>query len=139
MAKKRELEAAALFSVLVIISGCATQKPVLSSNEHLLRVAPEVAQQDIDNCMERAKATSTESGTDSSQNRSQEQRQTVLPAPPRALPVVRSWDRRRKVPHQAVGGAVGSLTQTLLHGLFRPKPPRPSNRQLVNSCLRQKG
>ena len=140
MAKKRELQAAALFSVLVVISGCATQKPVLSSNEHLLRVGPEVAQQDIDNCMERAKATSTESGTDSSQN-------TVAGAATNSVAGAAAGAAGGAIVGQApqgaapgaVGGAVGSLTQTLLHGLFRPKPPRPSNRQLVNSCLRQKG
>ena len=59
---------AALTLLLFGIAGCAIQRPVLSSNEHLMRVGPEIAQQDIDNCMERAKATSTEGGTDSSQN-----------------------------------------------------------------------
>jgi hypothetical protein len=59
---------AALTLLVLGIAGCAIQRPVLSSNEQLMRVGPEIAQQDIDNCMERAKATSTESGTDSSQN-----------------------------------------------------------------------
>jgi hypothetical protein len=128
MAKKRELEAAALFSVLVIISGCATQKPVLSSNEHLLRVGPEVAQQDIDHCMERAKATSTEGGTDSSQNTvAGAATNSVAGAPPRAVPVVRSWDRRRKVPQQApsAGLSVASLRRSFTDcfGLNRPGHP----------------
>jgi hypothetical protein len=115
-------------------------EPVLSSNEHLLRVVPEVAQQDIDNCMERAKATSTESDTDSSQN-------TVAGAATNSVAGAAAGGAGGAIVGQAaqgaaagaVGGAVGSLTQTLLQGLFRPKPPRPSNRQLVNSCLRQKG
>ena len=59
---------AALTLLVLGIAGCAIQRPVLSSNEQLMRVGPEIAQQDIDDCMERAKATSTESGTDSSQN-----------------------------------------------------------------------
>jgi hypothetical protein len=55
-------------SLLLGISGCATQTPVLSSNEHLIRMGHEVARQDIDYCMERAKATSTESGIDPDPN-----------------------------------------------------------------------
>ena len=127
MAKKRELEAAPLFSVLVVISGCATQKPVLSSNEHLLRVVPEVAQQDIDNCMERAKATSTESGTDSSQNTVAGAATNSVAGAAAGVLVVRSWDRRREVPHQAplAGPSVALLRRSFTDcfGLNRPGHP----------------
>jgi len=64
MSGKPIIAAATLFSFLVGISGCSTQRPVLSSNEHLIRIA----RQDIDYCVERAKATWTESGADGNQN-----------------------------------------------------------------------
>jgi hypothetical protein len=38
-----------------------------------------------------------------------------------------------------VGGAVGSLTHSLLQGLFRPKPAEPVRRNLTERCLRAKG
>lgn len=42
----------------LVISGCAAQKPVLSSNAHLMSVGSSVAEQDIDQCITYAKAGS---------------------------------------------------------------------------------
>ena len=131
---------ATLTLFLLGIAGCATQTPVLSSNEHLMRVGPEIAQQDIDNCMERAKATSTESGTDSSQNAvAGAATSSVVGAAAGGAGGAVFGQAGQGAAAGAVGGVVGSLTQSLLQGLFRPKPPPPSTRQFVDSCLRQKG
>lgn len=113
---------------------------MLSSNEHLIRVGPDVAQQDIDNCMERAKATSTERPSDANQN-------AVGGAATSSIAGAAAGGAGGAVFGQAaqgaaagaVGGVVGSLTQALIQGLFRPKPPDLTNQQLVDSCLRQKG
>ena len=56
------LQGATVVSLLLGILACASQRPVLSSNEHLMRVGGEVGKRDIDECMARAEATSTESG-----------------------------------------------------------------------------
>jgi len=54
--------------------------------------------------------------------------------PGRAVPVTRSWPKGAAA--GAVGGAVGSLTQAPIQGLFRPKPADPTNQQLVDGCFR---
>ena len=128
---------AALTLLLFGIAGCAIQRPALSSNEHLMRVGPEIAQQDIDNCMERAKATSTESGTDSSQNAAAGAATSSIVGAAAGGAVFGQAGQGAAA--GAVGGVVGSLTQALIQGLFRSKPPPPSTRQFVDSCLRQKG
>ena len=131
---------ATLTLLLLGIGGCATQTPVLSSNEHLMGVGREIAQQDIDDCMERAKATSTESGTDSSQNAvAGAATSSVVGAAAGGAGGAVFGQAGQGAAAGAVGGVVGSLTQALIQGLFRPKPPPPSTRQFVDSCLRQKG
>ena len=101
---------AALTLLLFGIAGCAIQRPVLSSNEHLMRVGPEIAQQDIDNCMERAKATSTESGTDSSQNAAAGAATSSVVGAAAGGAVVRFSDRRGKAQQreQSAGSSVAS-------------------------------
>ena len=131
---------AALTLLLFGIAGCATQRPVLSSNEHLLRVGPEIAQQDIDNCMERAKATSTEGGTDSSQNAAAgAATSSVVGAAAGGAGGAVFGQAGQGAAAGAVGGVVGSLTRPLIQRLVWPKPLAPSPRQFVESCLRQKG
>jgi hypothetical protein len=60
--KKTILQIATISSLLLGISACASQRPVLSSNAHLMRVGPGVGERDIDECIARAEAASTEGG-----------------------------------------------------------------------------
>lgn len=129
-----------VISLILQISGCATQRPVLSSNEYLIRVGPDVAQQDIDNCMERAKATLTESRSDPNQSAvAGAATSSVVGAAAGGAGGAIFGQAAQGAAAGAAGGVVGSLTQALIQGLFRPKPPDPTNQRLVDSCLRQKG
>ena len=116
MSKNPIISGAMIFSVLFGISGRATQRPVLSSNEHLIRVRPEIARQDIDNCMERAKSTSTESGTDSNQNAVAGAATSSVVGAAAGGAVV--GQTAQAAAAGAVGGAVGSLTQALCRHSF---------------------
>ncbi|TMA08023.1 MAG: hypothetical protein E6J89_15625 [Deltaproteobacteria bacterium] len=49
-----DLKTAMLLFLSVGLSACVTQRPVLHSNEHLMRVGPTVAERDIDECVRRA-------------------------------------------------------------------------------------
>ena len=110
---------AALTLLLFGIAGCAIQRPVLSSNEHLMRVGPEIAQQDIDNCMERAKATSTESGTDPGQNAvAGAATSSVVGAAAGGAGGAVFGQAGQGAAAGAVGGVVGSLTQALIQELM---------------------
>src|SRR5947209_19995582 len=66
--KKTILQVATISSLLVGISACASQRPVLSSNAHLMRVGPDVGERDIDECIARKEAASTEGRATSNEN-----------------------------------------------------------------------
>lgn len=141
MAISKDLARHSIFAwVLFSVVACASQKPMLASNEHLMRVGPEVAKYDIDDCMARAEVTPTESGGSAGGN-------AVAGAATNSVAGAAAGGAGGAIfgnPGQgaaagAVGGAVGSLTQALLQGWFRAKPPQPSHQQFVNNCLRQKG
>ena len=53
---KTVLHTTITMALLFGLSACASHRPVLSSNEHLIRVGSRVAEQDIDECMRRAEA-----------------------------------------------------------------------------------
>ena len=103
MSNKPIIAAVTLFSFLVGISGCSTQRPGLSFNEHLIRVGPDIARQDIDYCVERAKATSTESSADGNQNAVAGAATSSVVG---AAQAVRSSDRRARQDSGAQSGVI---------------------------------
>jgi outer membrane lipoprotein SlyB len=137
--KNAILRGAAVVSVGLGIFACASQRPVLSSNDHLSRVGAEVGERDIDECIKQAK-TRTD-GVDASKDSVVAGAATgsVAGAAAGGATGAIFGHAGRGAAAGAVGGVAGSLTQALLQGLFRPKPPQPSNQQVVESCLRQKG
>jgi hypothetical protein len=113
---------------------------MLASNEHLMRVGPDLAKRDIDDCMAQAKVTAPESGGSGGGNAVADAATgSVAGAAAGGAGGAIFGNAGQGAAAGALGGAVGSLTQAFLQGLFRPKPPQPSHAQLVNSCLRQKG
>src|SRR5918992_4657056 len=47
-----------LTTALLVLPACASHRPSLYSNEHLMRVGASVAERDIDQCIQRAEAAS---------------------------------------------------------------------------------
>lgn len=138
--KNMILRGATVVSLLLGILACASQRPVLFRNEHLMRVGAEAAERDIDACIARAQATSTERGDAATGNvAAGTATSSVVGAAAGGAGGAVIGQAGQGAAAGAVGGVVGSLTQALLQGLFRPKPPQPSNQQFVDSCLRQKG
>jgi outer membrane lipoprotein SlyB len=137
--KNTFLYGAAVVSVLLGIGACASQRPILSSNEHLSRVGAEVAERDIDQCINQAKVRTD--GVDASKDNvvAGAASGSVAGAAAGGASGAIFGHAGRGAAAGAVGGVAGSLTQALIQGLFRPKPPQPSNQQVVDSCLRQKG
>src|SRR5207249_8663841 len=126
--------------VLLGVLACASQRPVLSPNEHLMRVGAEVAERDIDACIAWAEATSTERGDASKGNVvAGTASSSVVGAAAGGAGGAIVGQAGQGAAAGAVGGVVGSLTQARLQGLFRSKPPQPSNQQFVDSCPRHKG
>jgi len=113
---------------------------MLSSNAHLMRVGPAVGERDIDDCVARAQAASTESHESDKENVvASAATSSVVGAAAGGAGGAVVGQAARGAAAGAVGGAVANLTRALLQGLFRSKPPDPSNRQFVDRCLREKG
>ena len=112
-------------SLLVVISACASQRPVLSSNERLMRVGSEVGERDIDECIALAEAAKTKGRETSKEN-------VVAGAATGSVVGAAAGGAGGAVVGQAaqgaaggaVGGAVASLMHALLQWMFESKPPR---------------
>jgi outer membrane lipoprotein SlyB len=127
-------------SLLLGISACASQRPVLSSNEHLMRVGTQAGERDIDECMARAEALATESGDASKGNVvAGTATSSVVGAAAGGAGGAIAGQAAQGAAAGAVGGVVASLMQALFQGSFRPKPPHPVIQQVVDRCLREKG
>ena len=123
-----------------VISACASQRPLLSSNPHLARVGSNVAEQDIDDCMERAKVASSERREPPKENVvADTAANSVVGAAAGGAGGAVVGNAAQGAAAGAVGGAVASLTSALLRGMFAPKTPDPSFRVFADRCLREKG
>jgi len=127
-------------SLLLGLPACASHRPVLASNAHLMQVGPSVGERDIDDCIARAEAASSEGGETAGENVvAGAAGSSVVGAAAGGAGGAVVGDAARGAAAGAVGGAVASLTSALLRGLFTSKAPDPSYRQFVDRCLREKG
>jgi hypothetical protein len=133
------MQIASVASLLVGILACASQRPVLSSNAHLMRVGSNVAEREIDECIARAETPATEGGKSRENVVAGAATSSVVGAAAGGAGGAVVGQAAQGAAAGAVGGAVASLTHALLQGLFRSKPPDPSYRQFVDRCLREKG
>jgi hypothetical protein len=137
---KRVVQIAIVFWLFVVSAGCASQRPVLSSNAHLTRVGSDVAARDIDECIERAKVASSEGGGSTNENVvAGAAGSSVVGAAAGGAGGAVFGNAGQGAAAGAVGGAVASLTSALMRGLFAPKPPDSSFRAFADRCLREKG
>jgi hypothetical protein len=103
-----------------------------------MRVGPEVAERDIDECIARAEAARTE-GRETSNVVTGAATGSVVGAAAGGAGGAVVGQAAQGAAAGAVGGAVASLMHALLGWMFQPKPPDPSNQQFVDRCLREKG
>jgi phage tail tape-measure protein len=138
--KKAIRQIAAVSLLLLGISACASQRPALSANAHLMRVGPAVGEQDINQCIARAEAASTEDKESSKENVvAGTATGSVVGAAAGGAGGAVVGRAGQGAAAGAAGGAAASVMQALLQWLFRSKPPDPSYRQFVDRCLREKG
>jgi hypothetical protein len=121
------------------ISACASQRPVLSANAHLVGMGSTAAERDIDECLKLAEAASAEGGKAGEDVVAGAATSSVVGAAAGGAGGAVVGQAGQGAAAGAVGGAVASLTHALLRGLFRSKPPDPFHRQFVDRCLREKG
>jgi outer membrane lipoprotein SlyB len=121
-------------AILMANLACAAQRPVLYPNEHLEAVGTATAQQDIDDCLQQAKAGSLTSGA-----RGQVAKSTAVGAATGAVVGTAVGAVTGRVGAGAAAGAAGGGASGLLRGLFSSKDLSPAQRQNVEECLREKG
>jgi hypothetical protein len=131
-------------SAVLAVSACAAQKPMLSSNDHLMRVGPSVAEQDIDQCIAYAEA-GPEAGQTNKENPkgnpiADAATTSVAGAAAGGAGGAIFGNAGQGAAAGAISGVVGSLTYALLQArLFQRKPPEAVTRQIAERCLREKG
>jgi outer membrane lipoprotein SlyB len=136
---KRTLNVKLAMALLILLPACASHRPSLYSNEHLIRVGSSVAERDIDQCIQHAERASEgrENLTESA---------AVTTAGSAAIGAAAGGAGGAVVGQAGQGAAVGaassaaaSLMYSLLRGLFQSDPPASAYRGLVDRCLREKG
>ncbi len=128
------LRRAILVIIALLVVSCATKRPVLYPNAHLKAVGDETAHQDIDLCIQMAKA----SGADSSRTGEVAGRTGAGAAVGAATGAVVGAITGSAGRSAAVGAAGGGIVG-LFSGLFRTREPDPVFQRYIEQCLHDKG
>jgi outer membrane lipoprotein SlyB len=133
---KELLRALLVVGIGLLASACAAPRPILAPNAHLEAVGTAVAQQDIDDCLQRAHA-----GTLGSSPSGKIAGSTALGAATGAAVGAASGAVFGNAGRGAAAGAAGGGAAGLIRGLFhsRGRDLDPEQRRLVDQCLRDKG
>ena len=122
---------------LLTLSGCGTSKrPILYPNHHLNTVGREVAQADIDDCMQRAYASGADEGK-GKEVATETAKAGAVGAATGA--VVGAISSSSDVGRGAAIGGAGAATAKLISGAFDASDPTPIFMRFVDQCLREKG
>ena len=137
--KKETLKIGLTTALLIALPACASHRPSLHSNEHLMRVGSSVAERDIDLCIQQAEVA-REGQENLAENAA------VSTAGSAAIGAAAGGAGGAVVGQAGQGAAIGaassaaaSLMYSLLRGLFGSDKPAPSYKGLVDRCLREKG
>ena len=127
--------------VLMALSGCASQRPVLYPNERYRAAGATAAQADIDACMRQAEAFVASGGHEAARAREVAGRTAVGAGTGAAVGAVGGAITGSPGQGAAVGAATGATAGFIdgLFGIFRPRGPDPVFTNFVDRCLREKG
>ena len=120
--------------VVVSSLACAAKRPVLYPNARLEAAGPAAAQQDIDDCLQKAAAggyTSNQGGEVAGS--------TAVGAAAGAAVGAAVGAVAGRAGAGAAMGAAGGGTGGLIRGLFRSRDLDPMQRRFVDKCLKEKG
>ena len=120
--------------VVVSSLACAAKRPVLSPNAQLETVGAAAAQQDIDDCLQKAGAagyTANQAGKVAGP--------TSVGAATGAAVGAAVGAVTGRAGAGAAMGAFGGGTGGLIRGIFSPRDLDPVQRQFVDQCLKEKG
>jgi outer membrane lipoprotein SlyB len=123
-------------AIILLMAGpaCAAKRPVLYPNAHLEAVGAAAAQQDIDDCLQRAADAGYKSHAEGKVAGS-----TAVGAAAGAAVGAAMGAVVGRAGAGAAMGAAGGGTGGLLRGLFRSRDLDPVQQRFVNKCLQEKG
>jgi len=122
-------------ALVLILAGCATQRPVLYPNSKLKRVGNEVAQQDIDDCIRLAEQYGVSSGRGEKVVRGGGGGAAVGGTTGAVAGAIGG----RNVANSAARGAAIGGTAGAVGGAVRSDRPSEPYRGFVQRCLRERG
>jgi outer membrane lipoprotein SlyB len=121
-------------AVVVSSLACAAERPVLYPNARLQAVGNAAAQQDIDDCLQRAATAGYTSAPEGKVAGS-----TAIGAATGAAIGAVAGAVAGQAGTGAAMGAAGGGTGGLIQGLFRSRDLNPVQRRFVDQCLKDKG
>jgi hypothetical protein len=127
---------------LVMIAGCAMQRPVLYPNDQLRRVGASMAEREIDECMLRAEnyVASDSASAKAAENVATDAGTSAAIGAAGGAAGGSIWGRAGTgAAAGAAGGAAAGATRGLIHGMVRKQSPSAVYKNFVNRCLREKG
>ncbi|UCE85111.1 MAG: hypothetical protein JSU66_12240 [Deltaproteobacteria bacterium] len=126
--------ALAPLALALVVTACAAKRPVLYPNDVLVETGPELAELDIDACLELAAAYGHEAKPAEDVAKETAKGSAVGAAVGGAAGAVTSGSGPR-----AAAGAAGGAVLGFFRGLFRSRDPDPIQRSFVEQCLRERG
>jgi outer membrane lipoprotein SlyB len=121
-------------AIVVSSLACAAKRPILYPNAQLEAVGTEAAQQDIDDCLQKAAAAGYTSNSGGNVAGST----AVGPATGAAVGAAVGAIAGRAGTGAAMGAAGGG-TSGLIRGIFGSRNLDPVQRRFVDQCLKEKG
>ena len=119
---------------LVALAGCATQRPVLYPNAKYNQVGPEVAQKDIDTCIQLAESHGITHDSGGNVARDGATGAVIGGAAGAGAGAVRG-----NIGHDAGVGAAAGAAAGVARGAIRSGEPGQVYKGFVQRCLREKG
>jgi len=123
----------AILAVLVL-AGCATQRPVLYPNAKYKEVGPEVAQRDVDDCIRFAEQSGISHSAGGKVARQGAEGAAVGGAAGAAVGAVRG-----NIGERAAAGAAGGAAGAATYGAIHSGEPGSVYKGFVQRCLRERG
>ena len=121
-------------AVLLSILACAAKRPVLYPNAQVEAVGTAAAQQDIDDCLQKAAAAGY-----TSNSRGNIAGSTAVGAATGAAVGAAVGAVAGRAGAGAAMGAAGGGTGGLIRSIFGPRNLDPVQRRFVDQCLKEKG
>ena len=121
-------------AALMVLAGCATQRPVLYPNAKYKQAGPEVAKKDIDDCINMAESQGIHAGGGDRVGRGAATGAIVGGAVGAGVGAVRG-----DVGGRAAAGAAGGAAGGAASGAVRSGEPDSVYKGFVQRCLREKG